>query len=121
MNAPRRVRACRLDELPDGQCVRLDTEPPIAVFRVEGTLHAIDDTCSHEDASLADGWVEGCYVECPLHGSRFDLRTGEPEDPPAYQPVRVHGVAIEDGVIVVEVAAPAPGVGGHKAIRSNAS
>lgn len=102
MSEASRVRVCRLDELPEGQCLRLDTEPPIAVFNVEGSVFAIDDTCSHEDASLADGWVEDCYVECPLHGSRFDLRTGMPEEPPAEQPVRVHGVSIEDGVVFVD-------------------
>jgi 3-phenylpropionate/trans-cinnamate dioxygenase ferredoxin subunit len=120
VNEVDRVRACRLDDLPEGQCVRLDTRPPIAVFHVEGTVHAIDDSCSHEDASLSDGWVEDCYVECPLHGSRFDLRTGEPEDPPAYEPVRVHAVAVEDGVVYVEVAAPAPSVSGNASIRRDA-
>ena len=59
-----------------GEAVRVDTDPPIAVFNEDGEFFAIDDTCTHQDASLADGWLEGCAVECPLHASCFDLRTG---------------------------------------------
>ena len=63
-------QACPLQDLAPGDALRLDTVPPIAVFHTEeGELFAIDDTCTHQDASLADGWVEGCEVECPLHAS----------------------------------------------------
>jgi 3-phenylpropionate/trans-cinnamate dioxygenase ferredoxin subunit len=56
--------ACPLAALAPGDAVRLDTSPPIAVFHTEdGELFALDDTCTHQDASLADGWVEGCEVE----------------------------------------------------------
>ena len=62
----------------------MDASPPIAVFHTDdGEVYAIDDTCTHQDASLADGWLEGCLVECPLHASSFDLRTGEVDQPPA--------------------------------------
>ena len=67
----------------------------------EGELFAIDDTCTHQDASLADGWVEGCEVECPLHASKFNLRTGGVDAPPAKLPVRVHEVIVQDGTIMV--------------------
>lgn len=120
MSEVNRVRACRLDELPEGRCLRLGAEPPLSVFNVDGTVLAIDDTCSHEDASLADGWAEDGYVECPLHGSRFDLRTGIPEDPPAEEPVRVHSVTVEDGVVFVEVGVPASSVTGNGSIRRSA-
>jgi 3-phenylpropionate/trans-cinnamate dioxygenase ferredoxin subunit len=64
---------------------------------------SIDDTCTHQDASLADGWLEGCEIECPLHASRFDLRTGAVDAPPAKLPVRTHEVVIVDGVINVDL------------------
>jgi 3-phenylpropionate/trans-cinnamate dioxygenase ferredoxin subunit len=94
-----------LDDIPLGEAVRVEAEVPIAVFNVDGELFAIDDTCTHQDASLADGWVEGCTVECPLHAACFDLRTGMPSGPPAKRPVRTHEVVVDDGVVYVRVAA----------------
>jgi 3-phenylpropionate/trans-cinnamate dioxygenase ferredoxin subunit len=97
------IRACRLADLKPLEGLRVDADPPIAVFLLEdGSVHAIDDTCTHQDASLAEGWVEGCAVECPLHSSSFDLRTGEVDTPPAMRPVRVHRVSIVDGSVYVE-------------------
>jgi 3-phenylpropionate/trans-cinnamate dioxygenase ferredoxin subunit len=98
------IPVCALADLPDGEAVRVETDVPIAVFNVGGTFYAIDDTCTHQDASLADGWLEGCTVECPLHASCFDLRTGLPSGPPAKRPVRTHQVVVSDGVVHVEVA-----------------
>jgi 3-phenylpropionate/trans-cinnamate dioxygenase ferredoxin subunit len=95
------IAVCRLEELPAGKAIRVEAEVPIAVFNVEGELFAIDDTCTHQAASLVEGWVEDCAVECPLHSACFDLRTGKPTGPPALQPVRTHGVIVEDGVIVL--------------------
>jgi 3-phenylpropionate/trans-cinnamate dioxygenase ferredoxin subunit len=91
--------------------VRLDSAVPIAVFNVAGDFYAVDDTCTHQDASLADGFVEDdCTVECPLHASCFDLRTGLPSGPPAKIAVRTHTVVVQDGTIfVVPSPAVAPG------------
>jgi 3-phenylpropionate/trans-cinnamate dioxygenase ferredoxin subunit len=75
---------------------------PISVFHTEGEFFAVDDTCSHQDASLADGFLEGCFVECPLHAALFDLRTGMPTCLPAKKPVRTYPVTVVDGVIYVE-------------------
>jgi 3-phenylpropionate/trans-cinnamate dioxygenase ferredoxin subunit len=95
-------KACPLSELAPGEALRLDTAPPIAVFHTEdGEIFAIDDTCTHQDASLADGYVEDCWVECPLHASRFNLSTGGVDAPPAKLPVRTHEVQIVDGNIMV--------------------
>ena len=99
------ILVCALQDLPAGEAVRIDGDVPIAVFNADGTLYAIDDTCTHQDASLADGWLEGCQVECPLHASCFDLRTGRPSGPPAKKPVRTHDVVVVDGHIYVTVAA----------------
>jgi 3-phenylpropionate/trans-cinnamate dioxygenase ferredoxin subunit len=99
------IPVCRLEDLPVGEFVRIDTTPPIAVFNADGELYAIDDTCSHQDASLSEGWLEGCLVECPLHAASFDLRTGQPTCLPARRPVRTHQVVVEGGVIHVRPAA----------------
>jgi 3-phenylpropionate/trans-cinnamate dioxygenase ferredoxin component len=96
---------CPLAELAPGTSRRLDGDPgdePIAVWRTDdGAVYAIDDTCTHQDASLSDGWLEGCAVECPLHASRFDLRTGAVDAPPARLAVRTYETSIVDGVIYV--------------------
>lgn len=105
------IPVCPLDDLPPGESRRLDSTPPISVFRTDdGRLFALDDTCTHQDASLADGWIEGCAVECPLHASRFDLRTGAPDGLPAKVAVRTHEVVVTDGVIHVVPSPVAPHV-----------
>ncbi|HEY2058991.1 bifunctional 3-phenylpropionate/cinnamic acid dioxygenase ferredoxin subunit [Amycolatopsis sp. NBC_01480] len=95
-------RACTVDELPPGESVRIAGPEPIAVFNADGELYAIDDTCSHQDASLSEGWLEGCFVECPLHAALFDLRTGMPSCLPAKKPVRTYSVLVEEGVVYVQ-------------------
>lgn len=101
------IPVCELDAIPSGEAVRVDGEAPIAVFNVDGQLYAIDDTCTHQDASLADGWLEGCVVECPLHASCFDLRTGQASGPPAKRSVRTHRVVVVDGMVYVQPAGSA--------------
>ena len=98
-----------LSDIPVGESVRVQGAVPIAVFNVDGDLYAIDDTCTHQDASLSDGWLEDCAVECPLHAACFDLRTGMPSGPPAKTPVRTHQVVIADGVVHVVESVPASG------------
>lgn len=96
-------RVCARSDLTPGEAVRLDTTPPIAVFCTDDDeVYAIDDTCTHQDASLADGWLEGCVVECPLHASSFDLRTGSVDQPPAKRGVRTHRVVVRDGDVFVD-------------------
>ena len=103
------IPVCRLADLPRGEAFRLDIDPPVSVFHTDdGEVFAIDDTCTHQDASLADGWLEGCEVECPLHASKFDLRTGAVDAPPARLPVRTHQVLVEDGTIYVELSDAPP-------------
>lgn len=99
---------CALADVPTDEGLRIaSVTPPIAVFRTEdGEVFALDDTCTHQDASLADGWVEDCWVECPLHGSRFHLRTGAVDAPPAKLPVRTHRVEVRDGEVWVALSLP---------------
>ncbi|MGH2903554.1 MAG: Rieske (2Fe-2S) protein [Solirubrobacteraceae bacterium] len=77
----------------------------IGVFNCAGELLAIEDRCSHDDGPLAEGTLnqEKCTVECPRHGSLFDLRTGRPLTLPAYEPVDIFQVRIEDNIIKLEV------------------
>lgn len=105
------IEVCPAGDVPEGGAVRVDTDPPIALFKVGGELYAVDDTCTHQDASLADGWLEGCLIECPLHASCFDLRTGAVTGPPAKRPVRTHRVEVADGVVFVWPAPAPAGVG----------
>ena len=104
------IRVCPLAELPPGEAVRIVADVPLAVFNVDGELFAVDDTCTHQDASLADGWLEGCLIECPLHASRFDLRTGQVTGPPAKRPIRTHTVSVQDGTVFVIPSASTAGV-----------
>jgi 3-phenylpropionate/trans-cinnamate dioxygenase ferredoxin subunit len=100
---------CPVSELAPGTGRRVDVDPPITVFHTEdGEIFAVDDTCTHQQASLVDGWLEGCEIECPLHSSRFDLRTGAVDAPPARLPIRTHEVTIVDGVIHVTLSQEAP-------------
>jgi 3-phenylpropionate/trans-cinnamate dioxygenase ferredoxin component len=103
-------RVCAVTDLVPGEGLRIDSVvPPIAVFLTEeGTVHAIDDTCTHQDASLAAGWVEDCRVECPLHASTFSLLTGDVDTQPAKKPVRVHVAEVRDGDVWVRLSTAAP-------------
>ena len=98
-----RVRVSPLADLPDGRGVRVDVGGHrIALFRIGEDAYAIGDRCSHAEASLADGEIFDFDVECPRHGSAFDLRTGNPDALPATKPVPVYTVAIEDGDVYLE-------------------
>ncbi len=75
----------------------------IAVFNVDGEFFATDDTCTHEEASLSEGFLEDHLVECPLHGSQFDLRTGEVHSLPATFPINTYSVRLDGDQIFVDV------------------
>ncbi len=101
------IRAASVDDLAPGEALVLDTEvtgteEPISIFRDDdGTFYAMDDTCSHEEASLAEGWVEGGEVECPLHSARFCLSNGQALCLPATEPVRAHRVDVRGNDVYV--------------------
>ena len=103
------IQVCTTAELPPGEATTVKADVAIAVFNVDGEYYAIDDTCTHQDASLADGWLDGCAIECPLHASCFDLRTGRPSGPPAKVPVRTHLVTVVDGTVYVHPGVAAEG------------
>ncbi len=97
---------CLLSELPPGASRMVEWEDlEIGIFNCNGELLAIEDRCSHDDGNLADGEFdpEKCTVECPRHGSLFDLHTGKPMTLPAYVPIETFPVRVEDDMIKLEV------------------
>jgi 3-phenylpropionate/trans-cinnamate dioxygenase ferredoxin subunit len=112
MNVAEWAEVARVTDIPPGHAARVEIDDvPIAIFNVNGTFYAVDDTCSHAEASLSEGDLDPdrCAIECPLHGSSFDLRTGEPITLPAVEPVRVHHIEVgDDGVLRVALNTEAP-------------
>jgi 3-phenylpropionate/trans-cinnamate dioxygenase ferredoxin component len=103
---PKTVTVCHIDDVPPGESKLVEADGiEIGVFNCGGTLHAIEDRCSHDDGPLAHGEFdpEACTVECPRHGSLFDLATGVPRTLPAYVPVEIFPVVVEDGLVKLEV------------------
>lgn len=99
-----RTRACSLDELPQDRALRVVIDDvAIAIVRDSaGEVHAIGDTCSHGQISLADGFLEDDTLECWAHGSAFSLKTGVPLNLPAYEPVPVFEVIIDGSDIFID-------------------
>jgi len=89
----------RSELLPGEFRVVWDGDTAIAVYNVDGDLYAVEDLCTHDGGELAGGAVHGFEVECPRHGARFDLRSGAPTCPPAYEPIASFPVRESDGVI----------------------
>lgn len=99
-----RQKALDLSELVQDQAIRvvLDGVPMAVVLDSNGDVHAIGDTCTHGEISLSEGFVEGDTLECWAHGSAFSLCTGKPLNLPAYEPVPVYVVEIEDGAVYID-------------------
>ncbi len=97
------VKVCAVADIAPGTVVAVDVEgTPVAVVHAEnGRFYAIYDECSHAEVPLSEGDVEDCTLECWLHGSRFDLKTGEPTGLPATEPVPVYPVEVRDGDVHV--------------------
>ena len=96
------MRVCYAGDLPPGSHRVIDVDgTAVAVFNVAGSLHAIEDVCTHDGGQLTGGTVEGDEVVCPRHGARFCIRTGAALTPPAYEPTAVFPVRVRDGLIEV--------------------
>jgi 3-phenylpropionate/trans-cinnamate dioxygenase ferredoxin subunit len=103
---PQIVDVCPISELAPGEKRLVQwRDLEIGVFNCAGTVYAIEDRCSHDDGPLVQGRFDPatCTVECPRHGSRFDLTTGQPRTLPAYVPVDTFPVIIENDTIKLEV------------------
>ena len=97
-------RACSAVEVADDSAIHVDIAgKPICIAMSQGELYAIYDVCSHADVPLSQGDVEDCTVECWLHGSRFDLRTGKPTGLPATRPVPIYPVKQEGDDVFVAI------------------
>jgi len=99
--------ACAVAEVPDGGALRATVVGvDVALIRMDGEIHAVSDTCSHEQVSLSEGEVDDGEIECWQHGSRFDLRSGQPTSLPATEPIAVYPVKIDGDDVLVDVANP---------------
>ena len=101
------LRACDRQDLASGQAVAVVVDGVrVALVRGQEEWYAIHDECSHAAIALSEGDVEGCEIECWLHGSRFDLRTGKPTGLPATEPVAIYAVRIDGVDVLVDVHNP---------------
>jgi len=98
------TRLCALSDLSSTIPLRVELDDlDVAVVKVGEEVFAIEDVCSHADVPLSEGEVEDCTIECALHGSRFDLRTGKPTGPPATRPVPVFATSVLDGDVYIDL------------------
>lgn len=105
MNGKRKIYLGKVEELENQTPKRfeINEDLTVALYECDGKFYAIHDLCSHDEASLAEGEVEGCEVICPLHGARFDIKTGKNLTLPAVRPVKSFPVLIEDGLVYILV------------------
>ncbi|GLY81799.1 non-heme iron oxygenase ferredoxin subunit [Actinoallomurus iriomotensis] len=98
------VRACALAEVPDQGALAVEIDDtPVAVVRIGQEVFALHDVCSHAEVALSEGEVYDHTIECWLHGSCFDVRSGKPTNPPATQPVSTYRVKIEGDDVYVSL------------------
>ena len=98
------VRVCAVSDLDADTPLAVEVEgEPVAVIHTDGEYFAIRDVCSHADVPLSEGDVEDCSIECWLHGSRFDLRSGKPTGLPAIKPVPVYPVRVDGDDVLVSL------------------
>jgi len=104
-------RACALADVPEDEALGVTIDRyDVAIARHGDEVFALQDLCSHAAVALSEGEVEDCTVECWLHGSRFDLRTGKPTGLPATEPVATFPVEVRDGDVFVDVETTLNGV-----------
>jgi 3-phenylpropionate/trans-cinnamate dioxygenase ferredoxin subunit len=105
------IRVCAVADVPKGsaQSIAVEGREIALVHADDDNFYAVYDECSHASVPLSEGEIDGCTLECWLHGSRFDLRTGEPTGLPATEPVPVYPVEIRDGDVYVALE-PSTGV-----------
>ncbi len=97
------IKIARVEDIPPGERLWYEfEEETVVVFNVGGTFYCIADLCTHDGGPLEDGELDGCEVECPRHGARFDVRTGKALCLPATSPVPTFAVKVEDGDVYVE-------------------
>ena len=98
------LKVATVDQIPAGGSKLVQIEDVrIALFNLDGELYAIEDVCTHDDGPLVEGEIiNGCEVECPRHGARFDIRTGRATRMPAFEPTNTYEVRLEGNDVLVE-------------------
>jgi len=96
---------CKAADVEEESPLRVEVEgkAPLAVFNLAGQYFVTDDTCTHGEASLADGFIEGEEIECPWHAGRFCIRTGKATAFPAVTPLKVYKTRLVDGYVAIDV------------------
>ena len=98
------VRACALADVPENGALGVEVrDTPVAIIRAGGEIFALHDVCSHEEVALSEGDIYDHTVECWLHGSCFDLRTGQPTGPPATKPVATYRVQTDGDDVYISL------------------
>jgi len=98
------ITLCRADEIPSGEIKRIELNDgrELAVYRVGDDFHATDDLCTHGEAMLSEGTLEGYEVVCPFHQGMFDIRTGEATAAPCSLALRCYPVRVENGDLLID-------------------
>ena len=90
-------------DVKEGEALKAEVAgEPVAIYQVGGTFYATHDICTHKEAHLSDGYVEGDCVECPLHGGVFHIPTGKAMAGPVRRPLRIYPVRVEGSMVLVE-------------------
>ncbi len=99
----------KINDIPVGKCQSVEVEGKrLLICHIESGFYAIDDTCTHDDGPLADGWLEGEAIECPRHGARFDVKTGKVLCLPAAVPINAYRVVVDGEAIKVDTSVVVP-------------
>ena len=101
-----KVEACTTDVVAEGDVLQFfpaDGRAPLAIYQLDGKFYATDDTCTHGQASLAEGLVENGGIICPFHDGVFDIKTGKPTAPPCVIPIKTYSVSVEGTRVFVDL------------------
>lgn len=97
------INAFPISELDAGEWRVLELgDDNVAVFNINGEYFAIEDTCTHDGGCLTGGQIEANIIECPRHGAKFDIKTGEALSPPAYEDLQTFAVRLDNGMVQIE-------------------
>ena len=98
------IRVAAVRDIPEGEALAVEAAGvAVCVYNIAGRIYATQDSCTHEEASLAGGYIDGDCIECPLHQAVFHIPTGEVRGPPATENLCVYPVRIEDGDVLIVV------------------
>jgi nitrite reductase/ring-hydroxylating ferredoxin subunit len=100
------IKVAAVGDVPEGEALAVEAGGiAVCLYNIAGRIYATQDSCTHEEASLAGGYIDGDCIECPLHQAVFHIATGEVREPPATENLRVYPVRIDNGDVLVEVPA----------------